>query len=812
MRISYRWLLHTLGYEVPLDELLDRLIMIGLEVESFVDLGMRSRKVLIAKILEMGPHPNADNLVVAKVRADRETPYHIVCGAKNMGPGDRVPLALEGATLPIGITLKKSKIRGEPSEGMMCSGDELGITDDHSGLILLPEDDDLYPLGQPFDALIDIKITPNRPDALSYHGLARDIAAAFAKQPPAFPAWDVAEAGAPASASASVAIHAPDACPRYTGRVVRGVKVGPSPRWLARAVEMAGMRSINNVVDVTNYLLMEVGHPLHAFDLDLVSGGRVEVRHAAEGEQVTTLDGQTNTLKSTDLLIADPEKPIALAGIMGCGNTEINDATTNVFIECAYFSPATVRATSKRLGKSTDSSYRFERGIDAHSLDKVVDRAARLLVEVAGGEVAPGRLDEGPGVPDFAPIALTLARVRELLGMDLPADQVTGALERLGFAVAPAGDDAWSVTPPPYRPDVEGEADLVEEVGRIIGYDRIPATLPKLVSVGSEPSPEEKVAAMVRRELCGLGFLEAYNYSFLSAEAVARCGMELPAGLGLSNPLSAEYAWMRPSLIPGLLETVLHNQNHGNPDVALFEVGRAFEPAPPAADPRENTGMTERTHVVAVIAGTGNGGNWREHGRQADYFAGRGVAERLLERLGVATVSARRLDPGAGDPAWVSAVFHPGKSAALSAAGDAGVLLMVGEIHPRLREAFDLKRDCVLVCGVLADLAAAAGGVAKARGVAVYPPVSRDLALVADRDTPASEIEAVIARRAKSMLAGLTLFDVYEGERMAEGRRSLAYTLTFSAPDRTLTDAEVNQMIERVLGDLKAKLGVELRA
>ena len=813
MQVSYRRLLHTLGREIPLDELLDRLIMIGLEVESFTDLGMKSGKVVIARILEMEPHPNADSLVVAQVAANRETPYNIVCGAKNMGPGDRVPLALEGATLPNGITLKKSKIRGVASEGMMCSGDELGITDDHSGLILLPDDDELYPIGAPFDALIDIKITPNRPDALSLMGLARDIAAVFELDPPAFPSTEVAESGAPASESAKVTVEAPDACPRYAGRVVRGVKVGPSPRWLARAVEMGGSRSINNIVDVTNYVLQEVGHPLHSFDLDLVAGGDVRVRRAQDGEGVITLDGQEVKLTAADLLIADPEKPIALAGIMGCGNTEIHDGTTNVFLECAYFTPAVIRATSKRLGKSTDSSYRFERGIDAHNLDAVVDFAARLTAEVSGGIVAPGRLVAGPGVPDFAAIELSLARVRAMLGTELSEAQATGALERLGFALEPAGDAAWRVTPPSWRPDVEGEADLVEEIGRIVGYDRIPAQLPRLTSVGSAPSSEAAMADLVRRELASAGFFEAYNYSFLSAEALKRCGFETPEGLALTNPLSAEYAQMRPSLIPGLLESVLHNQNHGNPDVALFEVGRVYEPAAATEDARDRTGVHETMQFAAVMAGRGNGGNWRDAASVADYATVRGAAERLLARLKIGAVAARRLDAAAGDPAWTASVFHPGKSAALTQAGGKETLLFVGELHPRLKESLGLKRPCVLLTGVLDNLTAAYAQATafKVRSVAVYPGVSRDLALVADRDTPAADIAAVIAARVKTMLTDLQLFDVYEGDRLPEGRRSLAYTLTFGAADRTLTDVEVNKTIEKILADLKAKLGVELR-
>jgi phenylalanyl-tRNA synthetase beta chain len=815
MRVSYRWLMKTLGFEIPFDELVNRLIMVGLEVEAVTDLGILSGKVVTARILEMGPHPNADSLTLCRVDTGAKEPHRIVCGAKNMKPGDHVPLALEGARLPNGLTLKRSKIRGETSEGMMCSGRELCVCEDASGLWILPQDESLYPLGKPFDALIDIKITPNRPDALSMLGLARDLCAACGKDAPAFPDGAVAEAGEPAAKSASVAIESPDGCPRYAGRVIRGVTIGPSPLWLARAVESAGMRSINNVVDVTNYILVEVGHPLHAFDLALVKDGKVIVRRANEGETVTTLDGQEAALRATDLLIADPQKPIALAGIMGCGNTEINEATRDVFLECAYFDPATIRATSKRLGKQTDSSYRFERGVDPQGLRRVVDRAARLIAEVSGGAVAPGAFDEGSGVAPAQPVTVRVARVGELLGMALTAEEVAAPLRPLGFGLEPAGEGVFRVTVPPWRPDIEGEADIVEEVGRIVGYDRIPCEPPHIAAAANELSPEAGLAALVRAELSAAGLLEATSYSFLSAEAIERAGFAAAAGLRLSNPLSAEYAVMRPSLVPGMLELLVSNQNRGNLDAALFEVGTVFEPVDAAQQPdaRERTGMRERTQFVAALAGSGET-TWRAKGAAWTYHDGRALAERILCRLGTGAATAERLTPeNAGDPAdsgWVATVFHPGKSAVLRNAAGAP-LMAVGELHPKLKAALDLRRDAVLVVGEFANLAPLAGAPPKAKETPVFPGISRDLALVADRELPAAEIEAAISRRAKGMLAGVRLFDVYEGTHLPEGRRSLAYTLLFRATDRTLTDAEVNQLLEKILADL-AKMGVDLRS
>ncbi len=812
MRVSYRWLLRTLGREIPLDEVVQRLILIGLEVEELIDLGIRSKRIVTAKILEVGKHPNADSLTLCRVQGDRPEPYQIVCGAKNHRAGDHVPLAMEGARLPGGFVLKRSKIRGETSEGMMCSAKELGIAEDADGLMILPQDEALYPVGAPFDAVIDIKITPNRPDALSVLGVARDLAEAFGLPAPAFPPSGVTEAGAPASASARVRIDAPADCPRYAGRVIRNVTVGPSPLWLARAVEMAGLRSINNVVDVTNLLLVEAGHPLHAFDLDLVAGGEVVVRLAREGEQVTTLDGQTAALKATDLLITDPEKPIALAGIMGCGNTEIHAGTKNVFLEAAYFNPATIRATSKRMGKSTDSSYRFERGADPQGLERVADRAARLIAEVSGGQVAPGTVAEGPGVASPAPIAMRLDRVSALVGIELTSEQVTTPLRALGFDVQADGDGAFRVTAPSFRPDVEGEADLAEEVARIHGYDRIPASPPRIQSGGAGPSAGERLAGLVRVELVAAGLNEALTYGFLAEASIARCGFEVTPGLRLRNPLSAEYAVMRPSLVPGMLDLAAYNQNHGNPDVALFEVGTVFGAwdAPAGTAARDRTGMREHTQFAALLSGAVNGSNWRNPAPAADFFDAKALGCALLARLGAGMVEAVRIADQADAPAWAASVFHPGKSAVLKTGGEAR--LLVGEVHPRLREALELKRNPVLVVGDFPALEPLLGACVAEKPIPTFPGAARDLALVADRDTPAAEIESVIAKRAKSLLASLTLFDVYEGDKMPEGKRSLAYTLEFSAPDRTLTDAEVNQTVEKILSDLKAKLGVEIRA
>jgi len=796
MRISYRWLSSVLGSDLGVERIAERLTMNGIEVEDIIDLGAIHGKIVVARILEIAPHPNADQLVLCRVDAGKPEPLRIVCGAKNMKAGDLVPLALEGAKLPGGFVLKRSKIRGEVSEGMMCSGRELGWSDDASGLLILPEDW-IYRVGEPFDAILDLKIMPNRPDCLSLYGVARDLAAALGLPVPQPAETSFAESQLPAQHCAKVSVEAPRACPRYTGRVIKNVTIGPSPLWLQRAVESAGIRSINNVVDVTNYILVELGHPLHAFDLDKVTKGHVIVRYARDRERVQTLDGQEHELCAKDLLIADPEKPIALAGIMGCGNTEISESTRNVFLECAYFDPPTIRRTSKRLGKVTESSYRFERGTDWAALDKIVDRAAALITRVAGGEIAQGRFDEKSDLESPSPICLSISRANALSGLSLSTDEAAKPLKALGFEVV-EGENTLEVTPPTFRPDVRREADLVEEITRIIGYDKVPSTLPRIQTRVRDLTHDELLSLIVREVATEFGLSEVMNYSFLSDVFIEKIGFDSSKVVRLSNPLSGEFNALRPHLVPGLLQTVLYNQNHGTPDVWVYEVGKVFFHAPSA-----ETGFGEHYQFVAVLSGAGGKQRtWRTVPPRADFFEAKSLAEVLLERLGVENYSCTALE--------VSTFLHPGKSARLVL--DGKLLVEVGELHPRIHALLEFKRPVAVVWADFPSLAPYVSSVPQYREIPQFPVVARDLALIADRDIPAAQVEEVIRKRAKSLLVSLNLFDVYEGERIPPGKKSLAYQMQFSAPDRTLTDEEVNQLITKIISDLKAKLGVDLRS
>ena len=867
MRVGYRWLLKTAGLrpdEAPLAEVARRLTMAGLEVEGVTDLGAGHGKIVTARILTRERHPNADKLSLCDVDAGGGTTYRIVCGANNMGPGDLVPLALPGAELPGGVKIREGKIRGEASQGMMCGAREMGWSDDADGLLILPPDgppsgpsdgppdadggDGLYGLGEPFDALIELKVTPNHPDCLAMRGLARELRAGLGLPPLTDTAPAVEEAGAPAAIAVKVRLDEPGRCPRYTGRVIRGVTVGPGPVWLTRAVESAGLRAINNVVDVTNYIMLLHGQPLHAFDLARVEGGEVIIRTASTGEKATLLDGTEATLTADDLLIADAAKAIAVAGVMGCANSEITATTVDVFVECAAFAPTGVRRTARRLGKITDSSTRFERGIDVGTLDEVLDRATAMIVRVAGGAAAPGRLEAGPGVEPTPAIDLDCGRVRTLLGMagadgtaELTDREIRGALVALEFVVeaADAGNPALlRVGVPGWRPDVAREDDLLEEVARVVGYDRIPETLPRLESRPSDRPAARRHADTTRDLMVRLGLLEASTYGFVAEAWLATLGYEeaRDGWIRVRNPLSAEFGVMRPSLVPGLLAAALANQNHGTNDVRLFEVGQVFRArageaaAGPAcsgaaaiADLRLAP-VEETAAFAALISGPATEATWRGAAKPADFFDGKALAEGLLGAFGVEPGSAEYRPVTESDLAGPGGadlrLLHPGKSAiACMPAGAGGsesprVLLAVGELHPAVRQALGLKRAVQMVFGRLDALGAASGGARRpVRAVPEFPSMTRDLALVASNETPASEIAAVIVRRAKSLLAGLRLFDMYEDDRLrAEGRRSLAYQLRFEAADRTLTDDEVNQCLEKILADLKAKLGVELRA
>lgn len=823
MRLSLRWLKQYLPIELTLAEVVHTLTMLGLEVESVTDLGYESRRLVTCEILEIHPHPNADKLVLCTVMADEAKPIQVVCGATNMKVGDRVVLAKVGAKLPPsaahpeGLTLKAAKIRNVASHGMLCSGPEMTYNDDMSGLMILPPDTQI---AEPFDALLEIKVTPNRPDCLSVIGVARELAAATRRrlqvQRPEF-----AEAEERADSVVKIQVLAREACPRYMARVARGVKIGPSPAWLRMRVESAGLRSINNVVDVTNYVLMEFGHPLHAFDLAKIAQRRVIIRLAQEGEAMETLDGARLALTAEDLVITDPNGPIALAGIMGGLNSEISEDTTEVLIECAYFNPPTIRRTSKRHDKSTDSSYRFERGVDPKKMALALDRAAELIAKTAGGEILRGAIDVLGPVPEQKSVWISIERLNRALDMKLSGRDIADTLTALGFEILRTDPDRLQALAPSHRVDITREADLIEEVARLRGYDKTPPSLPKSPARSHPESPLRQLRARLSSAMVAAGFTETINYSFVAEEDLARAGAPVDRLVRLANPLSREQSVMRTSMLPGILANARKNQNFSAADFALFEIGKIYFAPPPAEekseeeavaagtpDPRVPAGLPpaaiEQTWLIAALSEV-LPLTWKSVGRMADFFDMKGVAEALIEALGRRRA---RVEPAAD-----VAHLHPGRAAALTLEGKR--VCWFGELNPALARAWDLRRRLYILEMPLDPLvesgAAAADSSRRFRELPRYPAVERDLALVVDRSTLAADVEQTLRGAEPALLENIRLFDVYEGEKIGAGKRSLAYSLTLRAADRTLTEEEAAASLERILEAARARHGAALR-
>jgi phenylalanyl-tRNA synthetase beta chain len=825
MLLSYRWLCAMLGQDPGLERVCQALTQAGVEVESVRDLGAGSGKVVAARILTRDKHPNADKLSLCDVDAGPVLGQkRIVCGAQNMGPGDVVPLAIEGAVLPGNFVIKKSKIRGESSEGMMCSGRELGLGEDHSGLLLLPSTDDdsgpygapLFPIGSGFEAILEVKPTPNRGDCLSMRGLVREVRAglglAEGSQPEStLPSLGLgseqavqADGGRPCPVT--VEVEDTNACSRYLGRVIRGVTIGPSPRWLQRVLETAGLRPISNVVDITNLILLECGQPLHAFDLSKLRGGRITVRCATEGEPLATLDGQQVKLTPRDLVIADAEGPVALAGVMGGEGSSISETTTDLFLECALFDPSVIRHTSRRLGKVTDSSQRFERGIDTAALATVIDRATQLILALAGGHVEGAVADCRGIIPAAAVLLLDLDQTSAFLGIELETEEAVAILSRLEFGVVAREGRQLTVQVPSHRHDVTRPVDLAEELARVAGYDRIPSLPPQIQSRAFQLPPSAAAARRLRQVLVQAGLCEASCLSLVSPEWLNRTGFGefLPAPLPLRNALSADLSVLRHSLIPGLLSVAAYNQNHGAESIRLFEIGRVFHAGTNQASP-----VQEPWHLVALLSGTAGDGAWRPVTRGADFFDAKGLVEVALSELGWKADVVFAPLPAEGLVGLVpGGLLHPGKAAVVSVGGK--VVGAVGELHPGLLASVGLRRAPQLVVLDVAAVAERRSTPIAVKPISEFPGVTRDLALMVPQSVAASEVERAIRRKGKPLLESLRLFDIYEGKGVPEGHRSLGYALHFVAPDRTLRDEDVQQAVDAVLSEL-APLGVGLR-
>jgi phenylalanyl-tRNA synthetase beta chain len=804
MLVSLKWLKELVDVPVPTRELVDRLDLTGTAVESVKSAGEALDNVVVGQIVSKEVHPQADTLWVTKVDVGAGELLQIVCGAQNFEAGDKVPVALVGATLPNGMTIKKAKLRGVESRGMNCSAKELGLGEDHEGIMILPVD---ATVGMAFaeyaglsDSVLELEITPNRPDCLSVAGVAREVGAVFDRVA-TMPASIPAEAGLPVADSVTVTIDDAEMCPRYTARLIRNVKIGPSPAWLAERVASSGARSISNIVDITNYVMFELGQPLHAFDADLLArdaSGRtaIGVRTAVAGEQLVTLDGQQRTLTSDTLLITDPTGPVALAGVMGGESTEVHDGTVNVLLESACFNPGSVSRTSSRLGLFSEASSRFEKGVDRASCVAALNRAAALMADLCGGEVAPGVVDTYPSPALERQLVLRTGRLNEFLGADIAATEAAEILTRLGCTVA-ATPEVLSVIVPTFRPDLEREIDLVEEVLRIHGMERIEPTLPEGAGRIGELTREQLWRERIGMTMRASGLNETMTYSFADPADTERMRDSLEEGevyCELLNPMSVEQSVLRRTILPGLLRSVSYNQRRGVPDVHLYEIGSTFRSALGRKQPKE------REMLGGVLKGAWNRPSWNQPVVHLDFFDGKGVLEALARELGLTRFKIR---------AAQLPFLQPGRAAEVLVGGE--VVGWLGEVHPLVLAAFEVEGVVTAFELLLAPLVRAAVDTKPFTDVPRLPAVELDVAFVVPEDITAERLEQSIVAAGGKLLASVRLFDVYRGKGIAEGMKSMAFELDYRAADRTLTAEEVEVAHDRLVRKVSAAVGATLR-
>lgn len=799
MKISYKLIQEYLDCSQPPESLAERLTLAGLEVGGIEKITFEVSRCVIGQILEINPHPNADRLTVCIVNVGVEV-LTIVCGAKNMKATDKVPVALIGCVLPGGFQIKESKIRGVASYGMICSEKELNLSEGAEGLMILPAG---APIGMELasylnlnDVILELELTPNRGDCFSIRGIAREIAAITSKKLKV-PTISFPEEGGPIKEAVSIQVEDSSLCPRYSARIIWGVIIGPSPMWLVHRLKALGLRSINNVVDVTNYVLMELGQPLHAFDYDLIHGRQIIVRSAGEGEQLVTLDQAERKLTTANLVIADLDRPIALAGVMGGAGTEVSAQTRNILLESALFDQISIRRTANYHGLHTEASHRFERGIDPEGVIYALNRATELIHEVAGGKVAQGMIDLYPHPFQAKVILLRLSRLGKMLGLEIAKDRVVQICQDLGFSVHLQSDQELKVTVPVFRWDIEQEVDLIEEIARIQGYDTIPMMLPKGAISSDKKTKKRDFETWVRNFFIGLGFSEVINYSFISGEAVKNLPSLKPGslpeeGIYLRNPLTEEQNLMRSSLMFGLCQNIAYNHHRQRENIWLFEVGTCFDRSPNGALPNE------RKMLGAVVEGLRLPGSWREKNKSFTIFDLKGVIESFLNALGVDEYRLSTFESG-----WL------GSSLSCIILVNNRPCGLMGRIGDQLLDHFDIRGE-VFALEINLDLL----NISKkclVKPVPKYPSVLRDLAAIVPESVSYQAVEQSIQSMKIDILQDVSLFDVYRGGQIPEGKKSFGLSLTYQSLERTLTDKEVNMLHDKVINHLSETFQAFLR-
>jgi len=801
MRVPLKWLKEYVDITLPLADLANRLTMAGIEVKGMEVIGGSWESIVVGQLIAVDPHPNADRLRLATIDfgTGQQT---VVCGAPNLKIGDKVAFAFVGAQLIDGhsgepFCLKPAKIRGVVSSGMACSEKELGISDNHEEIIILPAE---APVGTPLadylsDTIFDLDVTPNRPDWLSVIGIAREVAA-LTGQDLHFPEVSYEETASPIEQQISIEILAPDLCPRYCASLITGVKIAESPKWMQQHLLACGMRPINNIVDVTNYVMLEYGQPLHAFDYAQIRGKKIIVRRATDGETVVTLDGVERTLSKDMLVIADPEGAVAIAGVMGGAESEVIQPTTSILLEAANFNPASIHYTGRLLSLPSEACMRFERGICPGLTLLGLKRATQLIMQLAGGEAAKGVADAYPGKKEAKPILLSTERVKHILGAEFSLDQIVETLTSLGFDCK-AADSASEVrvTAPYWRSDIRLEVDLIEEVARIISYDKIPLTMLSQPLPRQNPEPILSLKQEVRHSLVGYGFQEIISYSLTSLQSLNKL-MPEPQSLEstllrMANPMTADQEYLRPNLRANLLAALSANRRYEEGSIQLFELGRVYLPQPKDLP-------NESEMLCGILSGPRLEKSWQGGEELIDFFDAKGVVEGLLDQLGVEASFIKYSDES----------LHPGKQAAIVIAGNRqGV---VGELHPKVLEAFEIPGTA---CLFEIDLTAILPFTINHRmfqSIPRFPAIDRDIALVIDTEASNQEVQDII--KGFSLVNRVTIFDVYTGGQLPSGKKSLAYRITFQSPTHTLTDKEVNKVQQQIIDKLSSKLGATLRS
>lgn len=791
MQFSEQRLRQLVNPAVDTAALAHQLTMAGLEVDAITPVAPAFSGVVIGQVLTTEQHPNADKLRVTTVDIGSGSPLQIVCGAANVRPGLRVPVATVGAVLPGDFRIKDAKLRGVESFGMLCAEQELGLAEASDGLWELPEDG---PIGADIrawlnldDNLIELGLTPNRGDCLSLRGLAREAAAVFSlDHAPAA----IAPVAATIADTLPVTVAAPEACPRYVGRLIKGIRSGvSSPLWLVEALRRSGVRSLHPVVDITNYVMLELGQPMHAFDAATLQGGIV-VRRAAAGEALTLLDGQTLSLREQSLVIADSAQALALAGVMGGQGSAVGDATADLFLEAAFFQPLALAGEARRYGLHTDSSHRFERGVDFELPRLAIERATALVLAIVGGSAGPViDVSDDSQLPARPAITLRRSRIARVLGFSLSDEQVVGYLTRLGLQVSGTGD-GWQVVPPSHRFDIAIEVDLIEELARLYGYNNLPVTAPQApIRLQAQPEARQPVRRL-KRALVDLGWQEAITFSFVEPGLL----QEFDPGVSplvLANPISSDLSAMRTSLWPGLVLAARHNQSRQQTRVRLFETGLRFRPS--------EAGLMQEPMLAGIVTGSAWPEAWNNPKNSLDFFDVKGNIETLLQLAGVA---GRTRFEAAEHPA-----LHPGQTAAILLDGVS--IGWLGALHPLKQQTLDLTGPVFVFELSLAALSE--GSLPRFQPLSRFPEVRRDLALVVPDSVAAGDVLAVARAAAGVCLRDLQAFDVYRGQGMAAGHYSLAIGLVWQHVERTLQDAEVQGWVEQVLADLQTRLGVQIR-